>query len=100
MTFRSGARLLYRERTDIAGEARFFPLEFETGPFRVDALADGFTTDTAQAVKPGAETELILEALPAIGGSSSSRGANGDRRCASGCRRWGIRNGILCPRRR
>ncbi|MHC4957202.1 MAG: carboxypeptidase-like regulatory domain-containing protein [Planctomycetota bacterium] len=68
VTFRSGPRLVYRERTDLAGEARFYPLEFEVGPFRVDAVAEGFTTDTAQAVKPGAETELILEALPAIGG--------------------------------
>jgi hypothetical protein len=68
VTFRSGPRLVYRERTDLAGEARFYPLEFEVGTFRVDAVAKGFTTDAALAVKPGAETELILEALPAIGG--------------------------------
>lgn len=68
VVFREGLQLIYRERTDAAGEALFVPADFETGPFRIDAIAEGFAPAHAPAVKPGARPELILKAKPLIEG--------------------------------
>ena len=68
VVFRRGAALLYRERTDSEGEAGFMPLATELGPFRVDAIADGFAPATSHAVATGATTELALKARPQIEG--------------------------------
>ena len=68
VVFRSGSSLLYRERTEADGDAGFMPFPDEVGPFRVDAIADGFVPDTSHAVSPGATTELILKARPQIEG--------------------------------
>lgn len=72
VVFRSGAALLYRERTDIAGEAGYLPYESERGPFRVDAIAHGFVAGTARSVAPGATTEIVLKARPIVEGVVSA----------------------------
>lgn len=60
--------ILYRVRTDSQGVALFRPYPDEKGPFRIDALAKGFVPGTAPAVAAGADTQLILEALPIVTG--------------------------------
>lgn len=68
VVFRSGAVLLYRERTDVTGRATFEPYEEERGPFRVDAVAHGYAPATAEAVDAGAEAVLTLAARPVVEG--------------------------------
>jgi hypothetical protein len=68
VVFREGAVLLYRQRTDLTGRATFEPYEDERGPFRVDAVAHGYSPATAKAVAAGAETTLTLAARPVVEG--------------------------------
>lgn len=68
VVFRDKGELLYRQRTDRAGEAGFLPLDTEAGPFRVDALATGFMAGTAPAVVRGATVDIVLEARPWVEG--------------------------------
>jgi hypothetical protein len=76
VVFREGAVLLFRQRTDVTGVATFEPYENEKGPFRVDAVAHGYSPATAEAVAAGSETELTLAARPVVEGevSAPSRG--------------------------
>jgi hypothetical protein len=76
VVFRDGVALLYRQRTDLTGRATFEPYEDERGPFRVDAVAHGYSPATAEAVAAGAETTLTLAARPVVEGevSAPSRG--------------------------
>jgi len=76
VVFREGVALLYRQRTDLTGRATFEPYEDERGPFRVDAIAHGYSPATAEAVAAGAETQLTLVARPVVEGevSAPSRG--------------------------
>jgi hypothetical protein len=72
VVFRSGPVLLFRQRTDITGFATFEPYEDEQGPFRVDAVAHGYTPATAEAVAAGAETVLTLAARPVVEGEGKA----------------------------
>ena len=76
VVFREGVALLYRQRTDVTGRATFEPYEDEKGPFRVDAIAHGYSPATAEAVAAGVETQLTLAARPVVEGevSAPSRG--------------------------
>jgi hypothetical protein len=76
VVFRDGAVLLFRQRTDITGRATFEPYEDEKGPFRVDAVAYGYSPATAESVAAGAETVLTLAARPVVEGEvkAPSRG--------------------------
>ncbi len=68
VVFRSGASILYRERADASGRARFVPGAGEAGPFRVDAIAKGYLVEHSPAVAPGATVALTLKARPAVEG--------------------------------
>lgn len=68
VVFRAGAVLLFQQRTDVTGLATFEPYEDERGPFRVDAVAHGYTPATAQAVAAGGEAVLTLAARPVVEG--------------------------------
>jgi hypothetical protein len=76
VVFRSGAVLLFRQRTDVTGLATFEPYEDEKGPFRVDAIAHGYAPATADAVAAGEKKELTLAARPVVEGEvrAPSRG--------------------------
>ncbi len=74
---REGTAILFRVRTDGAGNAAFPPYAEEQGPFRVDAIAHGFVTGHAPSVAAGADTELVLEYRPVVEGKV--RGAEGKR---------------------
>ncbi len=74
---REGTAILFRVRTDGAGNAAFPPYEEEKGPFRVDAIAHGFVTGHAPSVAAGADTEIVLEYRPVVEGRV--QGAQGQR---------------------
>jgi len=74
---REGTAILFRVRTDAAGNAAFPPYAEEKGPFRVDAIAHGFVTGQAPSVAAGADTEIVLEYRPVVEGKV--RGAEGKR---------------------
>ena len=65
---RLGTAIVYRDRTDADGIVAFHPHEEETGPFRIDALADYFAPGSAPDVKPGADISLPLQVQPWIEG--------------------------------
>jgi hypothetical protein len=68
VVFHEGTALLYRQRTDVTGRAIFEPYEEEHGPFRVAAIAHGYSPAVAEAVAAGAETVLTLAARPVVEG--------------------------------
>jgi hypothetical protein len=74
---REGTVILFRVRTDAAGNAAFPPYAEEKGPFRVDAIAHGFVTGQAPSVAAGADTEIVLEYRPRVVGKV--QGAQGQR---------------------
>ena len=76
VVFHEGVALLFRQRTDVTGRATFEPYEDERGPFRVGAVAHGYSAATAEAVAAGAETVLTLAARPVVEGevAAPSRG--------------------------
>ena len=76
VVFRTGATIAYRDRSDSQGKVEFEPYPGEMGPFRVDAIAEGYVTASFEAAKPGAEVDLILKLRPYIEGEvlSPSKG--------------------------
>lgn len=72
VVFREGGAMLYRERTDASGEAQFQPYANEPGPFRVDAIADGYVTASTDRAEPGSDVVLVMKARSYIEGEVKS----------------------------
>jgi len=65
---RMGRSIAFHDRTPREGAVAFDPYEDETGPFRIDALADHFAPGHAPEVMPGADVSIVLRLQPWVEG--------------------------------